>query len=130
MTPKEYYQKNREKILNYHKKWEKEHYTPEKRNQKYIKNRKRVTQQVRTRRELNPEKVHQEQRDCYNNHKDVILSKRKEQRKRFPVKFRCRDIFKQSIKLGKIIRPKTCESCKKQIKVQGHHFDYSKPLDV
>jgi len=31
---------------------------------------------------------------------------------------------------GKIIRPLHCSSCVKPDKIQGHHRDYSRPLDV
>jgi len=34
------------------------------------------------------------------------------------------------VKVGNIKRPETCESCKEMCKVQGHHDDYSKQLDV
>lgn len=34
------------------------------------------------------------------------------------------------IKTGKIRRPETCKHCHKKKKVEGHHTDYSKPLEV
>ena len=33
-------------------------------------------------------------------------------------------------KKGSIIRPETCSKCNKKVKVDGHHYDYSKPLEV
>ena len=35
-----------------------------------------------------------------------------------------------AIQIGKIIRPEECSVCHKKIKVEGHHPDYSKPLEV
>lgn len=35
-----------------------------------------------------------------------------------------------AVKLGKVIRPSTCSRCQEKAKVQGHHPDYSKPLEV
>lgn len=35
-----------------------------------------------------------------------------------------------AVRSGKIIRPKQCPHCNKKAKIQAHHSDYSKPLDV
>ena len=35
-----------------------------------------------------------------------------------------------AVKLGMLKRPTECEVCKGNIKIEGHHDDYSKPLDV
>lgn len=34
------------------------------------------------------------------------------------------------VKKGKIIKPKECSKCKKEKKLDAHHQDYSKPLEV
>src|SRR4051812_36941280 len=34
------------------------------------------------------------------------------------------------VKSGKIIRPASCESCRKSCKPEGAHFNYSEPLRV
>lgn len=39
-------------------------------------------------------------------------------------------ILHRAINSGKIIRPKNCSQCSKECKVDGHHEDYSKPLEV
>lgn len=39
-------------------------------------------------------------------------------------------IVREAIRLGKITRPFLCELCFKKCKPEGHHEDYSKPLDV
>lgn len=31
---------------------------------------------------------------------------------------------------NKIVKPKECQYCKTETKLVGHHFDYSKPLEV
>lgn len=38
--------------------------------------------------------------------------------------------IRDSIKSGKIIRPKICSVCNKKKIIEGHHPDYSKPLEV
>lgn len=35
-----------------------------------------------------------------------------------------------AVKIGKIIKPLSCEHCKQTKKLQGHHTDYKKPLIV
>lgn len=35
-----------------------------------------------------------------------------------------------AIKSGKLIRPDGCEDCGKQGRIEGHHEDYAKPLEV
>lgn len=37
---------------------------------------------------------------------------------------------RKAVLAGKIIRPEHCEICKCEGKVQGHHEDYNKPLEV
>lgn len=35
-----------------------------------------------------------------------------------------------ALKSGRLIKPKNCEKCGAEKKLQGHHADYSKPLEV
>lgn len=37
---------------------------------------------------------------------------------------------RKAIKKGLIIRPNVCSDCGCEARVEGHHSDYSKPLDV
>ncbi len=38
--------------------------------------------------------------------------------------------IRKAIVTGKLIRPTECASCSKECKPDGHHPDYSKPLEV
>lgn len=50
---------------------------------------------------------------------------------KYPEKNKARVALGTAIRYGKIIRPTICEGCKKPNKrIEGHHEDYSKPLDV
>lgn len=51
-----------------------------------------------------------------------------EQRERHPEKYAARLEFRKAVMRGDIIR-QPCEKCGKE-KTEGHHSDYSKPLDV
>lgn len=50
--------------------------------------------------------------------------------KKYPEKRAARTFLNSYIKMGKIVKPDCCEMCLKKIRVEGHHEDYSKPLDV
>ena len=39
-------------------------------------------------------------------------------------------ILRTSIRNGSISKPLVCSNCGKISKIEGHHYDYSKPLDV
>jgi hypothetical protein len=90
----------------------------------------------------NPEKILKNQREYYHRNKDKILEKLKETRKkngynttkqykhRNKEKIDAHNYVALAIKFGNLVRPETCEKCKKQCKPHAHHHDYTKPLDV
>lgn len=45
-------------------------------------------------------------------------------------KYSAHQKVKVAMKSGKLIKPEKCEVCKKEGKIEAHHEDYSKPLDV
>lgn len=47
-----------------------------------------------------------------------------------PTKQAARQVLTYAIKTGKISRPPSCQKCRRSGKVQAHHTDYSKPLEV
>lgn len=62
------------------------------------------------------------------NHKKRQLEKTLESKKRYPEKEKARWMLREAVKRGKLERL-PCEICKVP-NAQGHHEDYSKPLDV
>lgn len=40
------------------------------------------------------------------------------------------NLLNRAIRFKRIIRPNQCEKCKAVAKTEGHHTDYSKPLEV
>lgn len=117
---KEYYHKNRDLVLKKSEKYR------EKNKQKisirqalarvldtdrFQKNRERHFGWAKN----NREKLNEYQREWYQKNKE---------------KRRAHVILSRAIKSGKIVRPMSCSECKKKCKPDGHHIDYSKPLDV
>lgn len=50
--------------------------------------------------------------------------------KRYPMKYAAHVITSNAIRDGKLIPIKYCSICKSDKKIEGHHDDYTKPLDV
>src|SRR5437899_10932455 len=51
-------------------------------------------------------------------------------RKNNRIKHRAHSAVWNALRSGKLLRPLSCSSCGTQCKPQGHHPDYSKPLEV
>lgn len=59
------------------------------------------------------------------------LDKNKELRKKYPEKHKARTLLQKAVRRGKIIKPSQCSACNKHnCKIEGHHHDYSQPLNV
>ena len=51
-------------------------------------------------------------------------------REKYPEKYKARTMFGNAVRAGKVVRAETCVWCGLEGKTEGHHEDYSKPLDV
>ncbi len=47
-----------------------------------------------------------------------------------PNKQRARDAVRRALDRGELVRPRSCESCQEAKKLQAHHDDYERPLNV
>jgi ribosomal protein S27AE len=54
----------------------------------------------------------------------------RESQRRYPHKHRARILFHNAVARGKIVRPKECERCGATGRIEDHHEDYAKPLEV
>ena len=51
-------------------------------------------------------------------------------RERYPMKYAAQIMFGNAVKNGKITRVEECSECGSREKIEGHHDDYTKPLEV
>jgi hypothetical protein len=51
-------------------------------------------------------------------------------RKHYPMKYAAHVIVTKAIKTGTLIKQNNCSECNSTYKIEGHHDDYTKPLDV
>ena|SRR3990167_10036842 len=130
---REYYLKNRERLLEKSKKYEKENYNSEKRNQKYIKNRQKVIEQVREYRERDIDNSKKINNNHWQKNKELINHKRREKYAtdlNYRLKYKAKEKVRRACEMGILIKPDICQSCSFKDRLEGHHKDYSKPLEV
>lgn len=52
-------------------------------------------------------------------------------REQFPLKYKAQTAVNNAVRDGRLIKPINCSACnKKGRQIEGHHDDYSKPLEV
>ena len=79
---------------------------------------------IRLREKQNLEKQRPEKKEKLNAYMRIY------RKTHFLEKVQARKILWEAIRVGFIKRPSKCEVCMKECKPDGHHKDYSKPLDV
>lgn len=100
-------------------------------------NRERIRQQDKEAYMKDPDKFRQKARISQKKYFDSPKGKEKYKqeglklREKYPEKARARSLLSNAVCEGKIIRPSQCSLClSSDGVVEGHHPDYSKPLDV
>ena len=54
----------------------------------------------------------------------------KQYREKNPEKYKAQTALNNAVRDGKVLKPSECHKCKSTLQIEGHHDDYSKPLDV
>lgn len=111
-------------------------------------NRERLNAKVRERYQNDPEfreRYKAYQAKWYKENIDYVRQKQREYKKKnyerikeqhykywakYPEKKKAVQMVNNRIEKGTMKKPERCELCNKKCKVEGHHEDYSKPLDV
>ena len=94
----------------------------------YSNNKEKIYKITRRYAELHPEKSKEYKLNWYHRNAESERKRSAEKRKKEPVKYRARSLLNNAVALRKVYR-KPCEVCG-EIKSEGHHEDYSKPLEV
>lgn len=63
-------------------------------------------------------------------YKDYIKKINPARYQKHKAKYAARAYIRNHLRYGKITKPDICSRCKKLIRVEAHHEDYSKPLEV
>lgn len=80
--------------------------------------------------ETSREKGKEIMRKFRHNNPEKCKETHKKWRQKNKEKYNVKDFVRRAIKSGKLHKPKLCEFCFQPKPLQGHHEDYSKPLDV
>lgn len=104
---------NRERILRERK---------ERREPRKLEINARESERRKLKRQSDPDFVEMErrkQREYYKKNKDKMIPQQNAHK-----------LVMYAVKLGILVRPAECQVCKGNIKIEGHHEDYTKPLEV
>lgn len=116
---KNYYSENKEKELERCKNY-------------YYENFERISKREKKKNEdpVRKEKTNKRGRDWAKENPKKHAANATKHKIRYPQKHQARLSVMWAIKLGFLKRPERCEVCKRLIKVEAHHMDYEKPLEV
>ena len=106
-----------------------EHYK-QYRKQRYAENREEDMLRSKAWIEANREKHNAYCKKWNNNHADERIEYLRQYRAENPDKYHATSKVNHLIEKGKLTKPMACEVCGKVGRVEAHHDDYSKPLDV
>ena len=132
---RKYYGKNRESLkikwIEYYKRNKKS--CLEKRADYREKNKDKISLKAAQTRLLDEERFEKNRKNHLRwskNNRDHLNKWQREWYQKNKEKRRAHVIVNRAIKSGKLMRPGTCSECNKNCKPDGHHVDYTNPLEV
>ena len=112
-------------------------------NKKRAANRELYNEEARQWRQKNKDKINAKKRTAElrkklnegvknwrERNKEKYVSNRSEYRKKNRIEVNARNLIYKHISRGKMVRGNMCNNCGGEGKMQAHHDDYSKPLEV
>lgn len=127
-----YYQQHKEQI----KAQRKDHYQQNKEKEKaqrkdyYQQNKEQENQYSKDYRQQHKEQINQYNKDYHEKNKEQIKARMRIYYQQNPKQREAYILFRKAIRNGSIIRPNSCSYCPKECIPEGHHEDYSQPLEV
>ena len=124
----QYWLKNREHLRKASKEW---YYKNKERTRQYrIENKEHIREKELKYHKKNKDKLlSYDKAYCKKNRKKIL----KRRWKNTPQQMQTRKTLGYAVSSGKIFKPNKCKKCGKKFpkkKIHGHHFNYSKPLEV
>lgn len=81
-------------------------------------------------RDKNRDKINEKQRAWRKENPDGTLERTRKVRRDHPEKYSAQTQANNAVQRGGLKSPETCEICDKKLKLEKHHKNYSKPLEV
>jgi ribosomal protein S27AE len=82
-------------------------------------------------RAAHPERMRALHRASYQRNRNKFLERNRKQHETNPEIHRAHNAVYRAVKTGKLLRPTSCPKCGRTDKrIQAHHADYNKPLEV
>lgn len=78
----------------------------------------------------NPERAQAKTKAWKQRNVDILRARRKAKHEANPEHRAAQKVVNTAVRVGQLVRPGVCSRCGKACKPNGHHEDYSKPLDV
>ena len=98
----------------------------------YLNNKEHYVKKAAVWSKVNPGRHRELQRKYEKSEKGLATHRRAEaaHRRRHPLRVKARSAVGGAIATGKMQRPAECDCCRSGGKIEAHHYDYGKPLDV
>lgn len=130
----EYYWVNKKRLDEQRKKYYQDHREEslEKVKKHYEKNHDRIRDNVNEKRKTpeEREKIRIAGLKWRKENREKVSKRTSKWKKDNPLKSKAHQCVMWALRLNVLQRPEECQGCKRKLKVEGHHNDYSKPLEV
>ena len=129
---RKYYLNNKKRIIERNEKWAENN--PEKRKEIVRKSLEKNKEKYKKTREVwadnNRGKVRENHNRHYINHREEYIENNCRYAKENKEKHNAQNAVKRAVKKGLLIKPGKCSKCESRYRIEAHHPNYSRPLQV